>query len=667
MAAAQVVASTGYYRGHYYEYHRTHSNVYLSALDARHQAEGRIYCGQQGHLVYIESSNENEFVSELLQSAISASDTAYIGVAKFEVFDDSTGTYTTQFLYDNGEDLAYSSWQSGSPDNDDSLGLDCVALNTNSKTWKDVSCHDALTHEAFVVEYDCPLATSVDWRLAGASNDPIDVAFTAERVNNEIVISYKAPDPSIPQVSYEILKYDYTTCSIPVDIHDEALAVSSELYSHPNLMVGLDVQQSSLWTSDLYDADTQTFSVCIELQYYWQSTKATHLFARISFALDYQNQFGPVSVGLAASSDNVACTDPSGLSTFKLPNNGWLENIPPSFELNFIGHEYDAILDETTFTYEMAGVGSDTAETSDLRYFAIALPTEYRCFGSTADKTTSAVTVVRHSLGPDDCDQVTVGIHQWSNVFGIKWGCPMSRLVGNAHTYTFTLAGEYGVTCQNEIAVKTQVDHYRHLFWGPDCGVGVTQATPIDDSPPVDFLVPAFICDENFHPKDLQDSYPQGATVSYCVKALDFRPGQGDGSTTRYLDSDGASTHSEVYISDIVELQISQDNPGPIIEDGLSDIFTTVTCSDVHMGCRITTIFDQRFYYSPLDDSTNQLLVDFSGVVEVAFVDEDSTRQRYLRQGEVHSSIPRRRRKLSSSHSSFAFRVDLRTAGSIGG
>lgn len=117
--------------------YRTHCYTYLELKKTR--AEAKDYCASTGaYLVQIDTRDENEWIKETLQPPLNGSETcsnmfccdSWIGASDQDKED--------VFQWTNKENVVFSNWISGQPDNYGG-GEDCVALCLNGQ-WNDYPC-----------------------------------------------------------------------------------------------------------------------------------------------------------------------------------------------------------------------------------------------------------------------------------------------------------------------------------------------------------------------------------------------------------------------------------------------------------------------------------------------------------------------------------------------
>jgi len=212
---------------------------------------------------------------------------------------------------------------------------DCATLDSSGR-WLDIPCTSAPADSGFVVEYDCVPAIAIgDWQIL-EGNPPIDISFAQERSNDEIIVRVQSPDPNLPLVSYQVEKFDFDTCSNPIDVNNDVLLVS-EQYASPELEVSVDVVLEELASSSVFNAATNEVAFCMEINYFYNGVEATHLFVRFSFTLDTTDEFD------------------MGVSNIQLETLEDLEDIGQTFQVNYYprafpcDENYNVIVHDTPF------------------------------------------------------------------------------------------------------------------------------------------------------------------------------------------------------------------------------------------------------------------------------------------------------------------------------
>ena len=130
-------------------------------------------------------------------------------------------------------------------------------------------------------------APVIDWTITpGATPITIDFSSTA---GDEVVIQLDGPDSNIVGVDRVVETYQF-------DCTTAATGVPTSLSG--DLTIGIDFDLAALPTSDVYSVDINTgiatVAFCLEAQYLWEGTDATHLFVKISFDLDTTEDFSLV-------------------------------------------------------------------------------------------------------------------------------------------------------------------------------------------------------------------------------------------------------------------------------------------------------------------------------------------------------------------------------------
>jgi VCBS repeat-containing protein len=213
----------------------------LTWQEARTAAAARVYQGKMGHLVSIESANENQFVYDNCPAAISGN--WWIGGYQFKTHD--TTEPAGNWVWIEGQSTqspAYFNWQSGEPNNNGGVGPseDYLQILSNGK-WNDQN--GALNLGGYVVEYDQPIPTG---KIAFASGDIYAMNADGSNVTN---LTNSSAIESTPSFNGDGSKIAYA--SAPTTGANGAAA--SEIY----LMNADGSGQTRLTNNPYYDGDPQ--------------------------------------------------------------------------------------------------------------------------------------------------------------------------------------------------------------------------------------------------------------------------------------------------------------------------------------------------------------------------------------------------------------------------
>ena len=167
--------------GHYYAY--AHYNVSWSNANEIAETLG-------GYLVTITSAEENQFISELIESDGSA----WIGL-----FQGPAGNEPDEgWQWVTGEPLSYTEWNGGEPNQYQGAEEDYAVIGSSTHSqsqwrgkWADIPV-DALSSSGFVIEFETPSITSVAgiWEMVNnIDGGPVINSITIAQTENNIIVS----------------------------------------------------------------------------------------------------------------------------------------------------------------------------------------------------------------------------------------------------------------------------------------------------------------------------------------------------------------------------------------------------------------------------------------------------------------------------------------------